>query len=93
MAQGTGTLTWTVSEGIQTETGRLEGGKYNGRWVLRFASGNVAEGPFVNGEQTATGPSVPRTGASRKGPWSTVPGTATGFSATWTETFSPAVAM
>ena len=51
VAQGTGTLTWTVSEGTQTETGHLQDGKYNGGWVLRFASGNVAKGPFENGEQ------------------------------------------
>ena len=39
------------SEGIQTETGRLESGKYNGHWVVRFANANVGEGPFVNGQE------------------------------------------
>ena len=52
MAQGTGTLTWTVSEGIQTDTGRLQDGQWIGHWVIRFADGTVAEGPFVEGQRT-----------------------------------------
>ena len=52
VAHGTGTLTWTVSDGIQTETGRLEDGRQTGRWILRFSNGNVGQGPFVNGQQT-----------------------------------------
>ena len=51
-AQGTGTLTWTVSEGIQTDTGRLEEGQWVGHWVIRFADRTVAEGPFVDGQRT-----------------------------------------
>ncbi len=50
MAQGTGTLTWTVAEGIQTDTGRLQDGQWIGHWVIRYANGDVAEGPFVDGE-------------------------------------------
>ena len=52
MAQGAGTLTWTVSEGIQTDAGRLRDGQWIGHWVIRFASGTVAEGPFVDGQRT-----------------------------------------
>ena len=50
VAHGSGTLTWTVSEGIQTNTGRLEAGQFAGHWVVRFANGNVSEGPMVGGE-------------------------------------------
>ena len=52
MARGTGTLTWTVSAGIQTDTGRLQDGQWIGHWVIRFANGTVAEGPFVDGRRT-----------------------------------------
>ena len=78
LAQGMGTLTWTVSEGIQTETGRLEDGRQTGHWIQRFASGNVGEGPYVNGVRnghwvfrfadggTDEGPMV---GGERNGHW------------------------
>ena len=50
-AQGTGTITWVVSgrEG-STSTGSLRDGKMNGNWVIRWASGNVEERRYVNGE-------------------------------------------
>ena len=52
LAQGTGTLTWTVSEGVQTETGRLQDGRRStGHWVIRLADGDVHEGPYVDGER------------------------------------------
>ena len=51
VAEGTGTLTWTVSAGTQTDTGRLEGGRQTGHWVLRQANGTVSEGPYVDGQR------------------------------------------
>ena len=51
VAEGTGTLTWTVAAGIQADTGRLEGGRQTGDWVLRQADGTVSEGPYVDGER------------------------------------------
>ena len=51
VAEGTGTLTWTVSAGIQTDTGRLEGGRQTGHWVTRQADGTVAEGFYMDGER------------------------------------------
>ena len=32
-------------------TGMQRDGKYTGHWILRFASGNVAEDPYVDNEQ------------------------------------------
>ena len=49
-AHGAGTLTWTSDGNHQTETGRLQNGKHNGTWVIRFANGAVQEGPIVDGE-------------------------------------------
>ena len=51
--QVTGTLTWVWNNAQNTaeETGRLQDGQRNGQWVLRFADGIVAEGPFVDGEK------------------------------------------
>ena len=46
LARGTGTLTWGNQ---QTETGSLQAGRHAGDWVVRFAGGTVAEGPFVDG--------------------------------------------
>ena len=48
-ADGQGTLKSSSSEG--EETGTLSNGKMHGRWVLRFASGQVEEGPFVDGKR------------------------------------------
>ena len=50
-AQGMGTLTWVWDGNRQTGAGRVQDGKRNGHWVLRFASGTVEEGPFVNGQR------------------------------------------
>ena len=51
-AQGTGTLTWAHDAGVQTNTGgRLVDGEKNGHWVIRFADGDVAEGPYVDDER------------------------------------------
>ena len=63
LAQGEGTLTWRDGDGeITTSSGQLQRGKRHGRWVLRFASGTVEEGPYVDGkrhgrwvERTASG--------------------------------------
>ena len=52
VAQGTGTLTWTVADGTQTSTGRLDEGKPTGHWIARFATGLVMEGPYIDGQQT-----------------------------------------
>ena len=46
-ADGQGTLKLSSS----AETGTLSNGKRHGRWVLRFASGQVEEGPFVDGKR------------------------------------------
>ncbi len=46
-ADGQGTLKSSPS----AETGTLSNGKMHGRWVLRFASGQVEEGPFVDGKR------------------------------------------
>ena len=48
-ADGQGTLKSSSSEG--EETGTLSNGKMHGWWVLRFASGQVEEGPFVDGKR------------------------------------------
>ena len=50
-AQGTGTITWVVSgREDSTSTGSLSDGKMNGNWIIRWASGNVEERRYVNGE-------------------------------------------
>ena len=69
LAQGTGTLTWTVSEGVQTETGRLQDGRRStGHWVVRLADGGVQEGPYVDGERHGDWVlRAARTGASKSG--------------------------
>ena len=53
LAQGTGTLKWAWDGGKKTskETGRLESGKYHGRWKERDSNGHVHEGPFEQGKQ------------------------------------------
>ena len=51
LASGTGTLTW-VRDGKENKyTGLLRDGKEHGQWVLRFADGNVSEGPYVDGKR------------------------------------------
>ena len=49
LAQGTGTLTWISDGNQQTNTGRLQDGRMTGSWVVRYADGNLAEGPIVDG--------------------------------------------
>ena len=51
LAQGRGTLTWASNGAQQPSTGRLQNGKYTGNWVIRFANGQVEEGPYVDGER------------------------------------------
>ena len=51
LAQGTGTLTWESDDNQQTSTGSLQDGERNGHWVIRFADGDVSEGPYVAGER------------------------------------------
>ena len=51
LAQGTGTLTWVWDDNRETLTGRLQGGKHTGHWILRHADGGVSEGPYVNSER------------------------------------------
>ena len=51
LAQGTGTPKWVFDSGKKTQenTGHLEDGRRHGQWVIRFANGDVWEGPFVEG--------------------------------------------
>ena len=51
LAQGTGTVTWAWDGNEQVATGRLQGGNLNGHWNIRFESGSVQQGPFVDGER------------------------------------------
>ena len=50
LADGQGTWGWKVASGPGEATGTLVNGKLHGRWVFRYANGNVIEGPYVNGE-------------------------------------------
>ena len=53
-AHGTGSLSYVSAssgEVFLTSTGSLINGKRNGHWVIRFADGNVHEGPYVDGER------------------------------------------
>ena len=68
LAQGGGTLTWTSDGSQQTGTGRLQNGKHNGIWVIRFASGEVQEGPIVDGEPNTTLPGRGHRRAQRESP-------------------------
>lgn len=53
LAQGQGTLKWINDRGRRTTetTGSLQDGKTHGRWVEKFASGIVQEGPYVQGKR------------------------------------------
>ena len=54
LASGSGTLKWVWDDGAQEATGTLrDGRRNNGHWVFRFANGNAAEGPLVDGKQTS----------------------------------------
>ena len=52
-AQGEGTLKWVWGDGENTSesTGSLADGTEQGEWVLRYADGSVAEGPYVDGKK------------------------------------------
>ena len=50
VVHGSDTIAWSWNENRQrTGTGRLQGGKQNGHWVMRLTNGTVLEGPFVDG--------------------------------------------
>ena len=54
LAQGTGTLKLVYTDGGNKTieaTGRIQAGKRHGRWVLRWADGDVDEGPYVEGKR------------------------------------------
>ena len=51
VARGQGTLVWTRESDQYSEFGRLRGGKYQGRWVVRNRFGLESEGPHVDGER------------------------------------------
>ena len=51
LVQGTGTVTWIHAGGEQVVTGRRRDGKEDGHTVIRFANGNVDEGPYVDGQR------------------------------------------
>ena len=50
-ADGQGTLEVSEGEGTHTGTGTYSNGKPHGRWVWRYASGQVEEGPFEDGKR------------------------------------------
>ena len=50
-ADGQGTLEQSEGEGTHIGTGTYSNGKAHGRWVWRYASGQVQEGPFVDGKR------------------------------------------
>ena len=50
LASGTGNLKWVRGDDENEHTGMLREGKHHGQWVLRFANGNVAKGPYVDGK-------------------------------------------
>ncbi len=50
MATGEGTLIWARGDQKHTETGRLERGKKQGRWVVRD-DGGTSEGLFADGKR------------------------------------------
>ena len=51
-AEGTGTLTFNWEDKAQVGTGRLVGGKSDGRWVLHHADGRVEEVTYANGKMS-----------------------------------------
>ena len=51
LARGTGSLTWVWDGNEQVDTGQLQDGKMNGRWVWRRLGAGINEGPMVDGEQ------------------------------------------
>ncbi len=51
VARGSGTLSLNTSDGTDTGTGALQGGRSHGNWTWRYPSGLVFEGAHVNGER------------------------------------------
>ena len=53
LAQGTGTRKWVYDSGKKTSegTGHLQAGRGHGDWVEILASGDVREGPYVDGKE------------------------------------------
>ena len=51
LASGTGTLKRVRGSEANEHSGLLQDGKRHGRWVVRFASGTVLEGPYVDGKR------------------------------------------
>ena len=79
-AQGTGTVkrVWNDGKSTMEATGRLLHGKRQGDWVVRYANGDVSEGPYVAGlrhglwiERRADGAvwKGPYVAGSRQGQW------------------------
>ena len=50
-ANGPGTLAATWSGGSAELGGALDGGRMQGRWVIRYADGRVDEGTYLNGKK------------------------------------------
>ena len=50
-ANGRGTLAATWSGGSAELGGALDGGRMQGRWVIRYADGRVDEGTYLNGKK------------------------------------------
>jgi len=56
LAEGIGDLRWAWEDdqgepNSSNSNGRMAGGKREGPWVIRFADGEVEEGPFVDGQR------------------------------------------
>ena len=69
VAVGRGTWKWQLSAGSGEGTGTLVHGKLHGRWVERWASGFVREGPFVDGERNGHWVERHPDGAVQEGPF------------------------
>ena len=83
VAVGQGTWEWETANNSGESTGMLDDdGKMHGRWVERWADGNVSEGPLCRtARDRATGSVARLTGLPEKAPMSTARGTATGSGA------------
>ena len=70
-AQGEGTLKWVLEDDERTSesTGSLTDGTKHGEWVLRYADGSVAEGPYVNGKEHGQWVLRLESGEVQKGPY------------------------
>ena len=70
-AQGKGTVKWVWDGGKKSSesTGHLKDGKEHGQWVVRFANGNVHEGPYVEGKRHGQWVERFADGGAAEGPW------------------------